>query len=229
VEAILRLKEPKNKRQLRHFLGMVNYYHDMWRRRSDLLAPVTQLVSNSETFQWTTVHQEAYNEVKPVISKETLLSFPDFNKPFHVYTDASKYQLGSIIMQDDKPLAFYSRKLNPAQKRYTTGEQELLSVVETLKEFRTLLYGQRVIVHTDNKNIIYGNLANNCIARWQLLLEEYSPEIRHIKGKDNVIADTLSRMDATENSADTPKVCAFTLSSILHNENVSARTTSFTT
>jgi RNase H-like domain found in reverse transcriptase len=64
-----------------------------------------------------------------------LLSFPDFNKPFHMYMDASKYQLGSFIMQDDKPLAFYSRKLNPAQKWYTTGEQELLSVVETLKEF----------------------------------------------------------------------------------------------
>jgi Reverse transcriptase (RNA-dependent DNA polymerase)/RNase H-like domain found in reverse transcriptase len=114
MEAILRLKEPKNKRQLRHFLGMVNYYRDMWRQRSHRLVPLTQLVSNSEMFQWTTVHQEAYNEVKWVISKETLLSFPDFDKPFHVYTDASKYQLGSIIMQDDKPLAFYSRKLNPA-------------------------------------------------------------------------------------------------------------------
>jgi RNase H-like domain found in reverse transcriptase len=83
-----------------------------------------------------------------------------------VYTDASKYQLGHVIMQDDKPLAFYSNKLNPAQKWYTTGEQELLSVVETLTEFWTLLYGQRVIVHCDHKNILYGNLANNRIVRW---------------------------------------------------------------
>jgi hypothetical protein len=86
-----------------------------------------------------------------------------------------------------------------------------------------------MIVHTDHKNTLYGNLANNHIARWRLLLEEYSPEIRHIKGKDNIIADTLSRMDVTENSNDTPKVCAYTLSSILHNENVSAIMTSFTT
>jgi RNase H-like domain found in reverse transcriptase len=83
-----------------------------------------------------------------------------------VYTDASKYQLGHVIMQDDKPLAFYSNKLNPAQKWYTTGEQELLSVVETLTDFWTLLYGQRVIVHCDHKNILYGNLANNRIVRW---------------------------------------------------------------
>jgi RNase H-like domain found in reverse transcriptase len=147
VEAILRLKEPKNKRQLRHFLGMVNYYRDMWRQRSHLLAPLTQLVSNSERFQWTTVHQEAYNEVKRVISKETLLSFPDFDKPFHVYMDVSKYQLGSIIMQDDKPLAFNSRKLNPAQKRYTTGEQELLSVVETLRVLHSTLWTKSNSTH----------------------------------------------------------------------------------
>jgi RNase H-like domain found in reverse transcriptase/Reverse transcriptase (RNA-dependent DNA polymerase) len=113
VEAILGLKEPQNKRQLRHFLGMVNYYREMSRRMSHLLAPLMQLVSKSEPFNWTSVHKEAYEEVKRVISKETLLSFPDFNKPFHVYTDASNYQLGSVIMQDDKPLAFYSCELNP--------------------------------------------------------------------------------------------------------------------
>jgi RNase H-like domain found in reverse transcriptase len=187
-----------------------------------------QLMSKSEPFNWTSVHKEAYEEVKWVISKETLLSFPNFNKPFHMYTDASNYQLGSVIMQDDKPLAFYSRKLNPTQKRYTTREQELLSIVETLKEFRTLLYGQRVVVHTDHKNILYGNLVNNQIARWQLLLEEYSPEIVHVKGDDNVIADALLCMEANfkedwlPESTDTPRnVCAYTLSNILHDENIS--------
>jgi hypothetical protein len=68
------------------------------------------------------------------MSGETLLSFPDFSMPFHIYADASDYQLGSVIMQDRKLLAFYSRKLNSAQRNYTTGEQDLLSIVETLKE-----------------------------------------------------------------------------------------------
>ena len=112
--------------------------------------------------------------------------FPQFDKPFHVYTDASNYQLGAVIMQENKPLAFYSRKLSDTQKRYTTGEQELLSIVETLKEFKNILLGQRVIVHTDHKNIIYGNLNNDRIIRWRLLLEEYSPEYQHISGVDNV-------------------------------------------
>ena len=108
VEAILRLQAPKTKRQLRHFLGMVNYYRDMWRRRSHLLAPLTALLSKGNKLAWTDVHQKAYDEVKRVISMETLLAFPDFDKEFHVFADASDVQLGAVIMQGNKRLAFYA-------------------------------------------------------------------------------------------------------------------------
>ena len=70
---------------------------------------------------------------KRVIAKETLLAYPNFNKPFQIYTDASHCQLGAVVSQEGKPIAFYSHKLNPAQTRYTTMERELLSTVETLK------------------------------------------------------------------------------------------------
>ena len=126
---------------------MINYYRDMWKRRSHYSAPLTGMVSKTAKFVWGAEQQQAFDQIKKVISRETLLSFPDFNKEFHIYTDASDYQLGAVIMQDNKPLAFYSRKLNSAQKRYTTGEQELLSIVETLKEFRNILLGQKIIVH----------------------------------------------------------------------------------
>jgi hypothetical protein len=74
---------------------------------------------------------------KPLIKvcRKVLLSYPDFNKPFHIHTDASHYQLGAVISQDNCPIAFYSRKLQPAQVRYTTTERELLPIIETLKEF----------------------------------------------------------------------------------------------
>jgi hypothetical protein len=97
-------------------------------------------------------------------------------------------------MQERKPLAFYSRKLNSAQTCYTTGEQELLSIVETLKEFRDILLGQQVIVHTDHLNMLYGKLSNDHITRWRLLLEEYGPKYVHIAGKNNIDPDTLSRL-----------------------------------
>ena len=202
VEAILRLQAPKNVKQLRTFLGMVNYYRDMWRRRSHLLAPLSALLSKKKNFDWTEECQQSFEEIKRVISQEAMLAFPDFSKTFHIYTDASDYQLGGVIMQDDKPLAFYTRKLNDAQKRYATGEQELLGIVETLKEFRHILLGQHIVIHTDHKNIIYGNLTNDRIVRWRLLLEEFGPEYVHVAGKDNVVADALSRLDIERKESD---------------------------
>ena len=223
VEAILRITPPKTKRQLRHFLGMVNYYRDMWQRRSHMLAPLTKLVGKTAKFVWGLEEQRAFEEVKRVISKETLLAFPDFDKEFHIYTDASQYQLGAVIMQDDKPLAFYSRKLNDAQKRYPTGEQELLSIVETLKEFRNILLGQRIIIHTDHKNIVYGNLSNDRIARWRLLLEECGPEHVHVAGKDNIVADALSRVEADFDPAKTDvhhaHLCACAMANLVRDES----------
>jgi hypothetical protein len=115
-----------------------------------------------------------------------------------VYTDTPNKQLGAVIMQEGKPLAFYSRKLNSAQTRYTTGEQELLSIVETLKEFRDILLGQQVVVHTVHLNILYGKLSNDRITRWRLLLEEYGPKYVHIAGKNIIVADTLSRLGKDE-------------------------------
>jgi transposase InsO family protein len=226
VEAILRLTPPKTKRQLRHFLGMVNFYRDMWRMRSHLLAPLSALVSPQAKLEWRKEHQDAFEQIKTLISKETLLTFPNFNEPFHIYTDASKYQLGAVIMQNNKPIAFYSRKLNAAQKRYTTGEQELLSIVETLKEFRNILLGQQIIIHTDHRNILYKKLSSDRIIRWRLLLEEYGPEYVHVSGKDNVVADALSRMEANFNEEkevqetnSCAQLCAFVMSRLTRDES----------
>ena len=99
-------------------------------------------------------------------------------------------------MQDGKPLAFYSCKLNTAQRNYTTGKQELLSIVEMLKDFKNILLGQWIIVHTDHKNLLYKNLSTEQLSCWRMLVEEYDVEFVHIKGIDNVVADGLSPLDA---------------------------------
>ena len=78
---------------------------------------------------------------------------PRLYKPFDIYTDASHYQLGAMISQNGKSIAFYSCKLNNAQTRYTTTEHELLSIVETLKEYWNILLGHQLQVHTDHKNL----------------------------------------------------------------------------
>jgi hypothetical protein len=155
-------------------------------------------VSPLVKYKWGEEQQKAFDEIKQKESKETLLAFPDFRKEFHMYTDASNKQLGAVIIQEGKPLAFYSRKLNSAQTRYSTGEQGLLSIVETLKECRDILLGQQVIEHIDHLNILYGKLPNDRITRWRLLLEEYGPKYVHIAGKNNIVADALSRLEKDE-------------------------------
>ena len=139
IKSILNIKPPTTKRQLRSFIGIINYYRDMWIRRSELLAPLTSMTSKESKWNWTEVHQKNFDLIKNIIAKEVLLAYPNFNNRFDIHTDASQTQLGAVISQDNKPIAFYSRKLNPAQTRYTTTEKELLSIVETLKEFRNIL------------------------------------------------------------------------------------------
>jgi len=152
VKAVLKIAEPKNQKELQSFIGMVNYYRDMWVRRSHVLAPLAALTSKTTRWKWEPQHQKAFAMAKRVIAKETLLAYPNFNNPFQIYTDASHYQLGALVSQEGKLIAFYSHKLNPAQTWYMTAERQLLSTVETLKECRNILLGQEIKVFTDHKN-----------------------------------------------------------------------------
>ncbi len=195
VQAIQEIAAPKDKRQLRRFIGMVNYYRDMWIRRSDVLAPLSKLTSKTAKWKWGEEEQKAFDTMKQIIGRETLLVYPKFDRPFDIHTDASHTQLGAVISQEGKPIAFYSRKLNPAQTRYTTTERELLAIVETLKEFKNILLGQEIKVYTDHKNLTFKQFNTERVMRWRLLLEEYGPEFEYIKGENNVVADALSRLD----------------------------------
>ena len=106
-------------------------------------------------------------------------------------------------MKNDKTLAFYMRKMNQAQQKYTTGEQELWSIVETFKSFENILLGQCIMVHTDHLNLLYKKLASNCLVQWCMLLEEYGPTFVHVKGEKKVVAEVLSRLDMEVCSKDT--------------------------
>jgi RNase H-like domain found in reverse transcriptase len=134
---------------------MVNYYHDMRIRQSDVLATLAALTSKTTPWKWTDEHQHSFDLMKRIVSRETLLAYPDFSKPFDAYTDKSHSQLGAAICQNDKPMAFYSRKLNPSQTRYTTTERKLLAIVETLKEFCNVLLGHTICIFTDHQNLTY--------------------------------------------------------------------------
>eukprot|EP00957_Ditylum_brightwellii_P082821 6296483-Ditylum_brightwellii.AAC.1 len=153
---------------------------------------MTRLTSSKVKFIWGPEQKASFLSIKRTIVQKVLLHFPDFSKPFDVYTDASNYQLGGIIIQEGYPVAFHSRKLTPAQQNYTTMEKELLSIVETAGEHRNLLLGFPVLFHSDHKNLAFDNFKSERIRRWHLLLEDYDYTFTYTPVKDNVIANMLS-------------------------------------
>ena len=132
--------------------------------------------------------------MKAVMAKETILNYPKFDQCFDIRTDASNRQLGAVISQNGKPLAFYSSKLNKAQMNYTVTEKELLSIAEKLKEFRGILFGYVIKIYTDNNDVetVNSTASSQRAMCWRILLEEFSPRIVYIKWDNNTIADALS-------------------------------------
>ncbi len=121
-----------------------------------MLAPLTDLVgecgetkttkrnkTKKQPWRWDPIHQHAFDNIKAAIAKETVLAYLDFSEPFEIFTDASSTQLGAVITQDNRPIAFFSRKLSKTQQKYSVTEIELLAIVETLKEFKGMLWGQK--------------------------------------------------------------------------------------
>ncbi len=148
-------------------------------------------------WHWDEVHQRAFNHIKATIAREVVLAYPDYSKVFKVYTNASGKQLGAVITQENRPIAFFIWKLSTMQHKYSVTKIELLAIVKTLKEFKGMLWGQSIKVYTDHANLIRDALGmpSDWMYRWRLLLEEYGPKIVYIEGIHNTVADAISRLE----------------------------------
>ncbi len=122
------------------------------------------------------------------------LAYPNHSNVFEIYTDTSSRQMGAVIKQGNMPIVFLSRKLSEMQQHYSATKIELLAIFETLKEFKGMLWGQRIMVYSDHKNFVQEALGSisDRVYQWRLLLEEYDHNIVHIKGIHNTVTNAMS-------------------------------------
>ncbi len=148
IDAILHMDRPCNATELRMFIDCINYYCDMWPSPAHILKPLTDQsgLKKRAPMKWTDEMQKAFDKMHLLMAADALAAYPDHNKRFDIYTDASDFQLGACIIQEGRPVVYFLQKLTKSQQNYTTMEKEMLSIAATLEEFRSMLLGAYIHV-----------------------------------------------------------------------------------
>ena len=202
IIAVSNTPRPKNVKQLQSFLGLVSYYRKFIKNCSTIASPLIQLTQKDSTFVWTTECETAFQILRTYLcSTENVLHLPDFNLPFQVECDASKYGVGGVLSQKFgshfQPVAYFSKHLNKTEKSYSTSEREMLAIVLSVEHFRQCIYGRQIKIITDHEPLKFLSTADvpaPRLARLQKRLNIYNYTIEYRAGKLNGNADALSRM-----------------------------------
>lgn len=203
-ENIIKIRDfpqPNTVKKIRRFVGLVSYYRKFIEKFSHLSSPLTDLTKRNARFRWTKEAQDAFDILKKRLSQSPILIHPDYEKEFVLSADASDYALGGMLGQADengiiRPIAYFSKKLNPTQMRYTILEKELMSIVYCVSTFKHYLYGRHFLICCDNKSLTEMSKLEspgNRVARWFTFLADYNYRFKHVSSAENIVADILSR------------------------------------
>jgi len=209
INAIVNFEQPKSLRALRSFLGLAGYYRRFVRDYAQIAKPLTKLLRGSNgtvtakqskkvPIQFDEEATEAFLKIKNILaSEEILLLYPDYKKTFDLTTDASSAAIGAVLSQDGKPITMISRTLSKAEENYAVNERELLAIVWAFRKLRNYLYGAtKINIHTDHQPLVFSlseKNPNTKMKRWRSFIEEFSPRFIYKPGRENVVADALSR------------------------------------
>ena len=203
VEAISDFPVPTSKRQLMRFLGVAGYYRKFCKNFSAIAEPLTNLLGKKAKYVWTDDCQKSFDKLKAILRSAPVLLAPSFDKEFKLAVDASDVGAGSVLLQEDDngadhPVCYFSKKFNKHQRNYSTIEKECLSLILALQHFEVYLASSHapIVVFSDHNPLTFIHKMKNKnqrLLRWSLMLQEHNLDIRHIRGRDNIIPDTLSR------------------------------------
>lgn len=205
IEPLMKLQRPDNIKELQRYLGMFSFYQRCIPHFAHTCLPLRQLVT-AKKYEWTTEHNVAFCQLKNALATAVKLSFPKADCPISITADASNTAIGGCLNQtidgENRPLSFYSRKLSDTESRYSTFDRELLAVFAAVKKWKHLIDGSAVTVFTDHKPLVgaFHNTKERLSDRQQRhlsFISEHVCDIIHIAGRDNIVADTLSRCVAT--------------------------------
>lgn len=204
IKAIENMEEPKNKKDLERFLGMMTYVQKFVPNMSQLAVPLRELLKKDCNWYWGETQTKAYNVLKCALTSEPLLQYFDPNKKCTISVDASKDGLGAVLLQNDYPVAYASKTLNDTQKQYAQIEKELLAILYGCERFKQYIYGKNINIESDHKPLeaIFKKPLDKTPARLQRMrikLMAYDLNIIYKPGKFLKIADTLSRAHIKDN------------------------------
>ena len=234
VEDLMNAKTPKNINELVSFLGAVNYYRRYLPNMSTVVAPLERLRAKEVKWQWTSVEEASFKELKKLLCSERVLTFYDPALPLKLDTDASSVGLGAVLSHimptgEEKPIEYISRTLSAAEKNYAQIDKEGLAIVWGVKRFYLYLYGRKFKLVTDHKPLVYifgankmPNLGTSRVIRWALFLMEYDFEIVYRKTKDHANCDMLSRLPVDVKHSEDEDICAAVFKLDLENTCVDA-------
>ena len=207
IRAIKEAPAPTNITELRSFLGMITYYSKFLPNMSTKLTPLYALLAKKKRWSWHTKEEAAFQLAKQALHSDAVLVHFDSSKPLILACDASQYGIGAVlshVFEDgrEKPIAYTSRTLNPAEKRYSQLEKEGLAIVSGIKKFHNFLYGRHFIIESDHRPLSFlfneakgiPQMASSRIQRWAITLSAYNYTICYKKGKTLCNADALSRL-----------------------------------
>ena len=181
--------------QVRSFVGLVQYFKRFIKDLSTILVPLTHLTKNNTPFVWSVDCQSAFQQVKALLSTAPVLAMPDPKKRYTVYTDASIYGCGGVLMQEGRPVAYCGKKFDQTMTNWTTTEQELFGLVHALETWRCYLEGVQFDLFTDHQPLVWLRTQPNLSrkqSRWLLYIQRFDMDLKYIPGPKNP-ADALSR------------------------------------